>query len=1486
MLENFDKLVSTAQVHVLAGRFDVAENVYRQLIEQSSPPVEAFHGLGALLARRGEFGEALPLLRRALEASPNTQIYWMDYASSLLLADKPDEAHYVAQLARKHGIKGEELDGLEKRIEPRLALHPDYVGLRQAFLEAESNNEYAAVEAKVRNEIARFGQRPRLIQFLGTVLLRQHRNVEAWHAFEQALKGDVPDRPMLFNQYGIVLNRLGRYDQARAVFEEALRIQPDNPATLVNFADNCNDQKQYDSAVPLLDKALSISAGLPEARLNLAIARRGQGRLRESMEILDALVAEGRGSSSVTILRAAVLFAMGNYAQAIQALRAADSQVGLGSRPDLAMVAVPVLLAAGEHGMCRHLLQRLRPKAAEQPAIIPDMLFNTAFLGGDPTDLQLAKLYGQSLMEGIEPFESWPGAAANKPLRIGVVSADLRQHPVAQFFESVLAASRGRVEWLAYSNLPASREDMVTQRLIPLFTAWRRIAERTDDQVAHDIRADGVDILIDLSGYTEGQRLGVFARRPAPLQLSWIGYFGTTGVPTIDYVLADSTGVPKARSADFTEQVARLPVTRLCFTPPVDAPDVSKLPALERGHITFGSFQRVAKFTDTQLQLWAQVLHATPASRLRLQAPGLDDAAFVEMLALRLKRCGIDPERVEFHGPVAWQHYLHAYAEVDMVLDTFPYPGGTTTCEALWMGVPTVTLLGDTQLERQGGSLLKAAGLSRWVAHTPQEFVKRAITLAGDMHGLAQLRQGMRQRLVRSALCDARSFARELESTLRALWQRTARPRLQRARAASGMAPLTVAQANEMLQKAVCLYESGDSARARPLTARLVEQFPGQAVLWKVHGAVLAALAEHEPALQAKRRAVELDPNDADALANLGNSLQDADELDEAEACLRRALEIAPGHLNALNNLGMVLFRLFRYQEAREVLERALQLQPEFPAALVNYANVLRDLKLIDEAEAAYKKAIELNPRSVIAHMNLGVLYSERDPKRPMLAEASFLRALEENPRHVETLVKLGELYRELKRFLRSQECFSRATEIDPGHARAWVGLAGVMAYARGNLDEAIPCLELALEKDPSMLYVRSSLLFNHGYTDKVSPEEHLRHARLYGEGIAKNVVPVSGWNPPATPPLRLGLIGGDFRAHPVGYFLENILKYLDGSKIELFVYSNNPYDDHISEALAALIPNWRNVHGVSVKKVVDYIRDENLHVLIDLAGHTGYNRLDVFPYRPAPVQATWLGFFSTTGVQEIDWIIADPTGVPQANQGHFTEKVWYVPHTRLCFTPPRTELPVTPLPALSNGFVSFGCVQNLTKITDAAIALWGQILARVPGAMLRVQAPQFADMSARDDFRARLARHGIDARRALLLKPTPREEYLSLLRENDFLLDSFPYPGGTTTCEALWMGVPTLTLAGNTLLARQGASLMTAAGLPEWVVDTHEAYVEKAVAFASDLDALSKLRSALRDKVAESPLFDGALFARNLEDAVYGMWQHYCDNTNDKDKE
>jgi predicted O-linked N-acetylglucosamine transferase (SPINDLY family) len=1430
-----------------------------------------------LLARRGAYAEALPQLRQALEAEPANALYWIDYASTFVLAGQPDEAHHIVQMARRHGMQGEEFDGLEERIKPRYALHPDFVALRQAFAQAEAAGNYADVEAQVRADIERFGPRPRLLQFLGTVLLRQQRNTEACAAFEQALKGEVPDRLNLYNQYGIILNRLGRYREAETAYQQALALDAEQPGVWVNLADNYNDQKRYAEALPWLEKALQTAPSLREARVNLAIAYRGLGRDREALSQLDQLLGEGYATDSVHALRAAALLALQRPAEASVALRSLDLTALPQQRPDLTMPAVSTLLTIGEHATAHALLNGLLQQAESLPTLIPSAMFTAAYLDSRLAKPALSVQYGQAVSAGIEPFTRWASAENPARLRIGVVSADLKLHPVAQFLEGILQASQGRnIDWLAYSNLSPAKEDALTARLKPLFADWRTVDTLSDEALAQQIHDDRIDILIDLSGYTDGHRLPVFARRPAPLQISWLGYFATTGLPTIDYVLADETSVPKARRSDFTEQVVWLPHSRLCFTPPPDAPPVAPLPALANGHVTFGSFQRLEKITDSQLRLWGQVLNAVPNARLRLQAKGLNDSAFVASVQQRLADCGIAPEQVDYHGPGHWHDYLTAYADVDIVLDTFPYPGGTTTCEALWMGVPTVTLAGATMLERQGASLLKAAGLGRWIANTPAEFVKRAQTLAMDLPALARLRAGLRQQVAKSPLCDAKAFVRALEATLRKCWQKTAVPRLKEARAHAGETALSLEQANQLLKQAIQYYEAGEASRARPLTERLIAQFPQQGVLWKVHGAVLTALGEREAALQAKRRAVELAPNDADALANLGNSLQEADEVDEAETVLRQALAVEPNHLNGLNNLGMVLYRLFRFKEAQETLEQALALNPDFPAALINYGNVLRDQNKIDEAEAAYQKAIALAPYTVIAHMNLGVLYSERKPKRPMEAEAALKRALELDADHVETLVKLGELYRELKRFKPAEDCFAKATERNPHHPQAWVGLAGVKAFAHGNLDEAIPCLERALAQDPDLLYVRSSLLFNHGYTDQVSPEEHLKHARLFGEGIARKATPFTDWQPPAAPPLRVGLIGGDFRAHPVGYFIENILKYLDASQIELFIYSNNPYDDAISEALAGLIPNWRNVYGVSVKKVVDYIRDENLHILIDLAGHTGYNRLDVFPYRPAPVQVTWLGYPSTTGVAAMDWLIADPTGVPEANRWHFTEKVWYVPHTRLCFTPPRTELEVTPLPALQNGYVSFGCVQNLTKVTDAALALWRQILDRVPGAQLRVQAPQFSDMKARDDFRARLAKKGIDARRAVLLKPSPREEYLSLLRESDFLLDSFPYPGGTTTCEALWMGVPTLTLAGNTLLARQGASLMTAGGLPDWVVDTPAAYVEKAVAFASDLPALVMLRAGLREKVAASPLFDGQLFARHFEQALYGMWDQY----------
>ena len=267
-----------------------------------------------------------------------------------------------------------------------------------------------------------------------------------------------------------------------------------------------------------------------------------------------------------------------------------------------------------------------------------------------------------------------------------------------------------------------------------------------------------------------------------------------------------------------------------------------------------------------------------------------------------------------------------------------------------------------------------------------------------------------------------------------------------------------------------------------------------------------------------------------------------------------------------------------------------------------------------------------------------------------------------------------------------------------------------------------------------------------------------------------------------------------------------------------------------------------------------------------------------MFAWKPAPVQVSWLGYFATTGVAEIDYLLADAVGVPEAQQTQFTESIWFLPDTRLCFTAPNVDLHVAALPALKNGHITFGCFQNLAKASDGVLELWGKILAALPDSTLRMQCKQLDEPAQVEQLLQRLQKCGIAPARVSTHRTTNRESYLAAHAEVDVILDTFPYPGGTTTCEALWMGVPTLTLAGDTLLARQGASLLSAAGLEQWIANSKEEYVAKAVALASDLADLAALRAGLREQVLASPLFDAPRFARNFEDALWGMWQRYQD--------
>jgi predicted O-linked N-acetylglucosamine transferase (SPINDLY family) len=364
-------------------------------------------------------------------------------------------------------------------------------------------------------------------------------------------------------------------------------------------------------------------------------------------------------------------------------------------------------------------------------------------------------------------------------LRVGLVSADMRQHPVGYFLRDVLlalastAVASGELRLLAYANDPTS--DELTESIRPVFEAWHTVDLWTDERLAAQIRSDGVDILVDLSGRTAGNRLPVFAAKPAPLQVSWLGYFASTGLPQMDAILADPVCVPEGEESLYVEQVVRLPHTRLCMSPPVGAPDPSAPPVLSNGFITFGCYQTLPKINPGVLAAWAHILAACPQARLRLQAQQFSDAGQLTRFGERLRAAGIDAARVDLLPPVSRAQYLASYSQVDILLDTFPYPGGTTTAEALWMGVPTLTLAMPGMLGRQGQAMLCSLGLHDWVTQNEAEYMAQAVAWGqgGDQVAvrLQSLRQQMRSQAVSSPLFDAQRFARDWWAAMQDLWR-------------------------------------------------------------------------------------------------------------------------------------------------------------------------------------------------------------------------------------------------------------------------------------------------------------------------------------------------------------------------------------------------------------------------------------------------------------------------------------------------------------------------------------------------------------------------------------------------------------------------------------------------------------------------------------------------------------------------------------------
>jgi predicted O-linked N-acetylglucosamine transferase (SPINDLY family) len=678
------------------------------------------------------------------------------------------------------------------------------------------------------------------------------------------------------------------------------------------------------------------------------------------------------------------------------------------------------------------------------------------------------------------------------------------------------------------------------------------------------------------------------------------------------------------------------------------------------------------------------------------------------------------------------------------------------------------------------------------------------------------------------------------------------------------------------------LEKHGRLAEAEVSYRQALQLNPDLAEVQNNLGNVLRALGRSAEAEASYRRALELKPDLVEVHKNLGSFLRTLGRLTEAELSYRRALQLKPDLVDVHINLGAVLRALGRLTEAEASYRQALQLKPNFADAHNSLGVVYMALGRLAEAEASFRQALQLKPGLAEAHNNLGTVHITLG--RSADAEANFRRTLQLKPAFVEAHNNLGAALRALHRFAEAESSLRRAVQLNSDVAEYHNNLGNVLLDL-GQLAEAELSYQRALEIRPQFADAASNLLLSLNYrTDKSAEavlEAHREHAARFA-APRQGEAPAYSSRPDALKSersLRVGYISADFRQHSVAYFIAPLLREHDRAAVEVFCYSDVAKPDAVTAALQGVADHWLNTVTFSDDELTERIGADGIDILVDLAGHTAGNRLPVFARQAAPVQITWLGYPNTTGLDAMNYRLVDAVTDPPGEADRWaSETLIRLEDGFLCFEAAAdAPLPDAP-PCLAGGAITFASFNNPAKLSSATLEVWGRLLDRVSGSRLLLKGKGFIEEATRQSLLTRFAQLGGDPQRVTLLAPTDGiADHLAVYAQVDIALDPFPYNGTTTTCEALWMGVPTVTLLGERHAGRVGASLLTQVGLTDLIAPSPDAYVDIAAGLAADRDRLSCLRQTMRERVRASPMCDAKSFARKIESTYRGVWQQYC---------
>jgi len=676
------------------------------------------------------------------------------------------------------------------------------------------------------------------------------------------------------------------------------------------------------------------------------------------------------------------------------------------------------------------------------------------------------------------------------------------------------------------------------------------------------------------------------------------------------------------------------------------------------------------------------------------------------------------------------------------------------------------------------------------------------------------------------------------------------------------------------MQHAVQLHRAGKLTEAEQIYRQVLSQQPRNPGVLNLLGVLACQAGRHDLAIEMIRQAIAIYPHSPDFHLNLGNALYNSGLLADATSENRQAIALKPRYAQAHSNLGNCLHGLGQLDDAIAAYRQALAIDPGLPQTLDNLGAALRDRGRPAEAIVAHRQSLALRPDSAKCHHHLG--NALRDQTLMDEAVAAYEQAIRLDPQNATFHNDRAIALRERGSLDDALLGFRRAVELHPDYSDAQNNLA-IVLRDQGLIEQAVAASRRAVELSPASAAFHSNLILFMHYDPRFDPHALLAECRnwgrRHGDPLRNEIAPHPNDRAPGRR-LRIGYVSPDFRVHPVGRFMIPLFAVHDPTQFEVFAYAQVARDDEVTNRLRSLCPHWRHTVGLSDAQLAEQIREDRIDILVDLAAHSGCSRLPVFALKPAPVQATYLAYASTTGLEAIDYRITDAYLDPPGESDEFYSEKSVRIESYWCYQPCVENLLETDPPSAATGQITFGCLNNFCKVSPAAMRAWCQILQTVPRSRLLLHA---YPGSHRERARQFLVEAAIDPDRLVFAEKLPLADYMRQYERIDICLDPYPYAGGTTTCDALWMGVPVITLAGKTGVSRGGVSILSNAGLPELIAANVQEYIRIAADLAADSDRTKSLRSTLRARLRSSPVMDAPRFARQIEAAFRQMWLNWC---------